>query len=157
MILYILFLFLHVLFAIFWVGGMLYLPLIMLPSIKKYPQRMEIIIKSGLKFRNYGWISLLGLFLTGLSIVYFRGMIWSIDFLFNTALGKILFLKLIVFLLVVIMLIIHDLFIGNFLINPSNQYNEYLIKIAKFTGKINLILSLLVVLLGILISRNITF
>jgi putative copper export protein len=144
-----------VIFAIFWVGGMLFLPLVLLPSIKDNPQRREILIKSGLKFRYYGWIALLGLFLTGISNMHFKGLSFSTTSLFHTELGKMLLWKLIIFFLMVIFLLIHDVYIGRKFMQENTSNNERLRKVAGYTGRINLILSLLLVLLGVFISRGI--
>lgn len=155
MLTYLLFLFLHIVLAAFWVGGMLFLPLIMLPSIKYNPERREILIKSGLKFRYYGWGALIGLFLTGWSNMYFKGMRFDVDFLLHTSIGKMLLLKLIIFFLMLSILAIHDIFIGKQLMQNDSAQSTRLTKMAKYTGRINLVLSILIILLGILLSRGI--
>lgn len=154
---YSLFLFLHIVFAAFWVGGMLFLPLVMLPAVKDNQDRHNILIKSGLRFRLFGWISLAGLFLTGLSNMHYKGMSWSYDFFFQTSIGKVLFWKLVIFAVMIIFLVIHDIFIGKLLQQTSGENDLQLNKIAKYTGRINLILSLLIVFLALMISRNFTF
>lgn len=156
MFLYLFFLFLHILFAIFWVGGMLFLPLIILPAIKHLPERKEILIKSGLKFRYYGWVALAGLLLTGIHNMYAKGMRFSSEFLFHNTLGNLLFIKLILFILIVLLLVIHDIYIGEKFLKNESSDNETLTKIAKISGRINLILSLLAVLVGLMISRGYT-
>ena len=47
---YIITLFLHILAASFWIGGMLFLPLVLLPGIKDKPDRVELLYKTGIKF-----------------------------------------------------------------------------------------------------------
>jgi uncharacterized membrane protein len=43
--------FLHIALASFWIGGMLFLPLVILPEIKQHPDRIAILYKTGLKFK----------------------------------------------------------------------------------------------------------
>jgi uncharacterized membrane protein len=42
---------LHIVGAAFWIGGMLFLPLVLLPGIKNNPDRQNLLMATGLKFR----------------------------------------------------------------------------------------------------------
>jgi len=44
---------LHIIGAAFWIGGMLFLPLVLLPGIKDHPDRKKLLLATGLKFRFY--------------------------------------------------------------------------------------------------------
>jgi uncharacterized membrane protein len=152
MIGYIFNIFLHILFATFWVGGMLYLAFIVVPSIKKSPDRKEILYKTGLKFRFFGWISLLGLFITGLINMSYRNMNFSWDFFTQTSIGKTLFIKILLYVVMLSILAIHDFHYGEKAVSKQSDKNTN--RFAKITGYLSLLLSLFILVLGILISRG---
>ena len=54
---------LHVIGVSFWIGGMLFLPLVLLPGIKNHPDRSNLLMATGLKFRFFKKLASLKLFL----------------------------------------------------------------------------------------------
>lgn len=152
---YLITLFIHIVLAAFWIGGMFFLPLVVLPAIKNNPERKEILYKSGIKYRLYGWIALLGLLISGIGNMHYKGMSFSKTFFFENPLGKVLFYKLFVFFFMLLVLWFHDLYIGKKAIF-SNRDEESLKKVARWSGRINLLLSLLVAYMGVMLSRGIT-
>ena len=145
--------FLHIVFAMFWVGGMLFLPLVMVPSIKDNLHRRTILIKSGLRFRYYGWMSLVGLIITGIVNMHYKGMDWSWRFFIENGLGRMLLLKWILFLIMVVMLFIHDIYIGGKYLKIEDE-RVYMSRWARYSARVSLLLSLLIVYLGVMISRG---
>ena len=67
----------HVIAAAIWVGGMIFLPAVLLPAIKNNTQKIQLIHTVGLKFRTVGWIVLIILLVTGLFNMYFRQVDFS--------------------------------------------------------------------------------
>jgi len=63
----------HVICAAFWLGGMLFIPLILVPDIKKQPNRVLLLHKTGIRFRFYGWLAIIILFFTGTLNMHFSG------------------------------------------------------------------------------------
>jgi len=131
-----LFLFLHVVLATFWVGGMLFLSLVVAPYLKDKPQiRNEAFQEVGKRFSLYGtFLSLLFLFITGLVNTY----------LIQGGFRRSIYEKLVLFFVVVIVSLFHDLWAGK-----KALYSEKHRVWAKWLGIINLILSLLLVYMGV--------
>jgi len=71
---------LHIVGASFWIGGMLFLPFVLLPGIKNDPNRKNLLMATGLKFRFYGYIVLAMMLITGLFNISLRGINFSFDF-----------------------------------------------------------------------------
>ncbi|AAC06650.1 putative protein [Aquifex aeolicus VF5] len=131
-----LFLFLHVVLATFWVGGMLFLSLVVAPYLKDKPQiRNEAFQEVGKRFSLYGtFLSLFLLFVTGLVNTY----------LIQGGFRPSIHTKLGVFFVVVFISLLHDLWAGK-----KALYSEKHRVWAKWLGILNLILSLLLVYLGV--------
>ncbi|MCC7301567.1 MAG: CopD family protein [Bacteroidia bacterium] len=147
--------FLHILFAAFWMGGMLFLPLVFLPGIKNESNRVALLYKTGIRFRLYGWVALAGLLITGLLNMYLRGIPFSLEFLTESGYGRLLAFKLILFSILLMIAFIHDFYIGEKAIEliKADQKNK-LTLVARWSGRINLLLSVLIAFLGVAISRG---
>lgn len=152
---YLISVFLHVVFAAFWIGGMLFLPLILLPGIRNSNNRTTLLYKTGVKFRFYGWIALIGLFSTGAYNMYAKGLSFNWKFLVEDGYGKLLGIKLLAFAMMLIIGAVHDFYIGNKAIEQMQQTSEGTLRhIARWSGRINLILALVIAFLGVAISRG---
>src|ERR1044071_4428583 len=103
---------LHIIGATFWIGGMLFLPLVLLPGIKDHPDRKNLLMVTGLKFRFYGYIMLAILLLTGLLNLYFRGIRFSWNFFTDTHWGSLVSLKVVLFISMIMISLFHDQFAG---------------------------------------------
>ncbi|MCC6278949.1 MAG: CopD family protein [Saprospiraceae bacterium] len=147
--------FLHVILAAFWIGGMLFLPLIILPGIKHHPDRIALLYRTGLRFRFYGWIALFGLFLTGLTNFLFRGIPLTWTFFSGSDYGKLVMYKSLIFLVILLVSGVHDFFLGKKALETlQNSPNHQLRQLARWSGRINLLLALLMAFLGVVLSRG---
>jgi putative copper export protein len=152
---YIISVFLHIVFATFWIGGMLFLPLVLLPAVKHDSDRISLLYKTGIKFRFYGWIALIGLLTTGIYNMHAKGMSFTTEFLMKNDYGKLLGLKLSAFVLMIAIAGIHDFYVGNKAIEQMKKNDAGKLKyIARWSGRINLMLALLIAFLGIALSRG---
>ena len=152
---YLISVFVHVICATFWIGGMLFIPLILVPSIKNQPNRVLLLFKTGIKFRFYGWFSVLTLFISGFLNFYFRGFPLTLDFFVQTIYGKLLSTKLVLFVLMLIISAIHDFYYGIKSIDEMQHSNNNKFKLmARWTGMFNLVLALIIAFFGIIISRG---
>jgi putative copper resistance protein D len=146
---------LHIVCAAFWIGGMLFLPLVFLPGIKNNPERSHLLMITGLKFRFYGYIVLSILLLTGILNMYFRGINFSWEFFTSGRYGKLVIVKVVLFLIILLVSIIHDLFVGRKAVNEVKESDRRKLKlIARWTGRILLLISLTMAYLGVVISRG---
>jgi putative copper export protein len=134
---------------------MLFLPLVLLPGIRNSPDRVKILMEAGLKFRFFGYIVLAMLFVTGLLNMYYRGISFSWSFFTKTHYGQLVILKIILFIFVLGISLLHDLMVGKKdleLMQGGDQAG--FIFIARWTGRIILLISLLMAYLGVMISRG---
>ena len=143
---------LHIVGAAFWIGGMLFLPFVLLPGIKNNPDRKNLLMATGLKFRFYGYIVLAMMFITGLLNIYLRGIRFSFDFFIQTRYGQLVELKVILFVLMLTISLMHDLVVGRKAIEQMENQNITLI--ARWTGRILLLIALIMAYLGVVISRG---
>jgi copper resistance protein D len=144
---------LHIVAGAFWIGGMLFLPLILLPGVKDHPDRKNLLMATGLKFRFYGYIMLGLLLCTGLLNIYFRGIPFSWEFFTENRWGKWVSLKIILFISILLVSFIHDAFVGRRAINQTADNKNFKL-IARWTGRILLLISLLMAYIGVLLSRG---
>jgi len=147
---------LHILGATFWIGGMLFLPLVLLPSIKNNHERTQLLMATGLKFRFYGYIVLALMFITGVMNMGFKGIQFSWRFFNETHYGRLVVLKVILFLSLVLISLTHDLIAGrNFLRHMQKEESSKVRLIARWTGRILLLISLIMAYIGVLLSRGV--
>jgi len=152
---YLISVFIHIICAAFWIGGMLFLPLVLLPSIKNHPDKILLLQQTGIKFRFYGWIALLGLAITGVLNMYLKGLPLSWDYLTNSNFGYLLSIKLILFVIMLAIGGIHDFYIGNKSIDEmKTTANGNFKQLARWSGRINLLLALAIAFIGIALSRG---
>lgn len=144
---------LHIIGGAFWIGGMLFLPLVLLPGIKNHPDRKKLLLATGLKFRLYGYIVLAIIFITGLLSIYFSGLSFSLLSFTESRYGALVSLKIILFVTMIIISLFHDLLLDK---KAGTQMpdNQNLKMIAKWTGTVLLLFSLVMAFIGVVISRR---
>lgn len=144
---------LHILGGAFWIGGMLFLPLVVLPGIKNHPDRKKLLLSIGLKFRVYGYIVLAIVFITGLLSIYFRGISFSSQPFTESRYGALVTLKIILFVTMMMLSLFHDLLVDK---KAGTQMpdDNILKMIAKWTGIVLLIISVVLAYIGVIISRG---
>lgn len=147
--------FFHIVFAAFWIGGMLFLPLVLLPGIKNHPDRITLLYKTGITFRFYGWVALSGLLITGVANMYFRGIPFSWAFFADNSYGILVTYKLLIFTLILLVSGAHDFAFGNKALDEMIRTdNSKLRMLARWSGRINLILALAMAFLGLVLARG---
>lgn len=152
---YIISIYLHVVFAAFWIGGMLFLPLVMMPALRNNTEKVALLYKTGVRFRLYGWLALIGLTITGLLNMHAKGMPFSREFLVENSYGSLLGLKLMFFAVMLLLQSIHDFYLGNKAVEQMQQDEiSSLRNIARWSGRVNLLLTLVIAFLGVALSRG---
>ncbi len=130
------FLWVHVVLATFWVGGMIFLSLVVVPYIKDKPFRNEAFQEVGARFSLYGTtITLFLLLITGVASAFL---------LHGGFTRRSIYEKLGVFALIVAVSLAHDLWAGKKALH-SEKHRKW----AKWLGIINLLLGLLAVYMGV--------
>jgi copper resistance protein D len=150
----------HVLSAIIWVGGVLFIAMVGVPSLNalKPELKRRLLIDMGRRFRTIGWSCLALLVLTGSFMMWTWGATWSnvLDLSFfahgHTALlGK----KLLLVLVMLVTTGVHDWWLGPKSARqgsnaPSRERDR---KLASFLGRLTGILVIAIVLLAVFVAR----
>src|SRR4051812_28362087 len=113
MLLYQLSVFVHILSAIAWIGGMLFLALVIVPATRGLPptERSALFSAVGRRFRTVGWVCIGLLLLTGVVNSIHRGVTWETVLtaeLWSSPFGRVLSLKLAVVAVLLTLSLYHD-------------------------------------------------
>jgi uncharacterized membrane protein len=149
-------LFLHILSAIFWIGGMLFITLVVAPFLKTMPDpkdRSKVYQFVGKRYRRFGWVAIITLLVTGpvlLHLIYgiTPGDYFSSETL-STGFGHALVIKLVLVALIVFSSFTHDFFFG-----PRARNSPWYSLIAKVFGRGNLIVALFIVLFAVILRAG---
>ena len=126
--------------------------LVLLPAIKNHPDRRNLLMQTGLKFRFFGYIVLALLLVTGISNMFLRGVDVSWKFLFESRYGHLVITKIILFLSMLTVSLVHDVQAKKRLSNDE-EIKKFKI-IAQWSGRILLIISLVMAFIGVVLSRG---
>lgn len=156
---------LHVLSAAVWIGGMVFVGAVMVPLIRR-PDLSgvapSLIRLTGSRFRAIGWVALSFLLFTGVFNAAYRGVewddLWAAAF-WQSSFGLLLGHKLFFFLVIVLLSAWHDFFVGPratslWQSNPAAPEALRLRRRASWIGRANLLLALIVVALGVALVRG---
>ena len=132
---------LHVLAAITWIGGMLFIALVLVPVVRRLSDtslRTRLVHEVGLRFRTVGWIALGLLLASGLVNLWYRPYLLSIP-RFQWKLG--------LFLLALVLSAVHDFVLGPRAGAPGAD--PALRARASWFARVNVLVVLIVVVLGL--------
>lgn len=149
-------LFFHVISAVFWIGGMLFLTLVIVPFIQTLPDptaKSKIYQTVGKKYRTLGWIAIITLLITGPVILYtLYGIAPSEIFsakVHSSGFGRALAWKLALVTLLVISSLIHDFYVG-----PKAKESPRLSRMARIFGRSNLLVALVIVVFAVILRAG---
>lgn len=145
--------FIHILSAIFWIGGMLFTAVVLVPAsrhklLKNKKGRFFTLI--GKKFSRISWLLFIALAITGITNLLARGYtisnLMTTDF-WNGYLGSILFIKLLLFGIVLIISGVHDFYAGPKAAQLMDDKRgsdkaKQMRKLSSWLGRLNLLLGL---------------
>jgi putative copper export protein len=143
---------LHVIGVSFWIGSMLFLPLVLLPGIKNNADRANLMLVTGLKFRFYGNIVLALLFVTGILNIYLRGIKVTLSFFVESRYGHLVIAKFILFLSIIAISMWHDAHARKRLL--SEKASQKFKMVARWSGRLLLLISLAMAYIGVVLSRG---
>lgn len=165
LLLYDLSVWIHILAAATWIGGMAFLVFVIVPLLRmpEYRERAAALVhRSGLKFRAVGWICLGTLIITGTFNMWFRGLHWA-DF-FNGSyaqnpVARALGLKLLLVAGVLAVSAVHDFYVGPratllWQNDPSSKEAMRFRRQAAMLGRVNALLALAIVFLAVALVRG---
>jgi len=150
---------LHLLAAVVWIGGMVFLSLVLVPVLKREPfavQRGALIRAAALRFRVMVWISIGLLLTTGPLLAMRRG--WSL----GEADGwpAVLIVKLALVGILLMLTVAHDFFIGprvgRILQTPEplrTGHDRLLVAGSPWLPRLSLLLALAVLGIAVMVAR----
>lgn len=163
--LYLLSVWIHILSAIVWIGGMVFLSLVVVPVARRAELRGQIgslLRWTGRRFRWIGWICFLLFILTGIINLSYRGYDWGdlwSGALWGGSFGQTLALKLALVAVIMAMSVVHDFLVGPRATalmdrNPIAKETRRWRRAASWFGRVSLLLALIVVMLGVMLVRG---
>ncbi len=142
----------HVVAAMFWIGGMLFLTLVIAPflrGIEDQKERSRIYQMVGRRFRFWGWIAIAILLISGPLNLYLMGLplgnLLEAD-LYRGPYGRALLTKLIFVTIIVITSFLHD-----FVFGPKARNSPRYSNISRWIGRGNLLIALVIAFLAVVL------
>jgi len=135
---------LHIVLTSAWLGGILFIPLVLVPLLRGHNDRPSLIIRAG-KILDKIAVKVLfpGIFITGIWLGVIRSGGW-IPFITFSEASRLIWLKVAIFLIMAVLQIIHNYTIGQKIekyINEPVKYRKMAV-LSSWSGRIALVLSL---------------
>jgi putative copper resistance protein D len=164
-ILYIFSVWLHIVAAIVWLGGSLFLVLVMMPVLRQPDLRAAspgLMHRVGIRFRTVGWACFALLMVTGVFNLGYRDVDWillSDPALWRTSFGQQLAIKLALVAIIVVLSLAHDFVIGPratrvWTDEPGSARALHLRQLAGWLGRLTVVLGLAVVAIAVMLLRG---
>lgn len=155
---------LHIIAASAWIGGMLFLVTILVPMLRRPETRghaAPLFHAIGLRFRGVGWVALSTLVVTGVVNLICRGYSLSDIFtgrVFAGPWGSTLAHKLALVAAVLVLGLVHDFFVGPTAVRLADEgadaaRRERWRRAASWMGRITMLLALAIVALAVMLVR----
>ncbi len=161
---------LHIIATTVWLGGMLFIALVLVPLIRGMEppgSGHRVLSQIVRRFRYVSWAALIVLVLTGIANVAYRQVSWSTFFsggMLDYTFGQLLYIKLGFVLLALLFSAIHDFAIGPKLASlmevqetsedPVPGVRE-LRRLVSWLARVNLALALAIVAIAVMLVRGI--
>lgn len=155
----------HVLAALFWLGGMFFLAVIgapLLRTVEPPEQRQRLFREMGLRFRSAGWIAIAILVLTGIANLYYRGWlqwdnVWASSAFWHSGVGHSLACKLIAVTTMIVVSAIHDFILGPAAgrQKPGSPGAISLRRHAAHLARANAVLGIIIVIAAVRLARGV--
>lgn len=164
-VLYLFSVWLHIFAAAVWIGGMVFLAAVLVPVTRRPEYRgvaASLFHLTGVRFRWVGWACIALLLLTGTFNLLFRGLGWADLWsgrLWEGRFGQALAFKLFLVTVILLLSVLHDFFIGPratalWHADPGSTDARRLRRQASLIGRVNLLLAMATVALGIILVRG---
>ena len=151
---------LHILAAVSWVGGMIFLSLVLAPLVrsrKAVPEFMALFRSAALRFRPIVWVAMAILVMTGPMLLSLRGVAVASP----TSWPGIVIVKLTLVALLLLLTLLHDLVLGPQVSRvsaiPESQRTageQVVFKTARWLPRLSLLIALAVVMTAAMLARS---
>jgi len=155
---------LHVLAAMLWLGGMLFLGIVGAPVLRAVEPpalRQQLFQQLGLRFRSVGWSAIAVLVVTGIVNLFYRGWLQWDGVLgdarfWRTAVGHALAMKLVAVVMMVVVGLVHDFVLGPLAgaATPGSPRAMTLRRRAALLARANALLGVIVVVAAVRLARG---
>lgn len=162
--LYLVSVYVHILASMIWLGGALFLALVMVPLLRRMerPRAAALMRDAGTRFRAVGWVCFALLIVTGVVNLGYRGVTWGSFFsaeFHRSPFGRTTMWKLTLFVLVLVVSVFHDFVLGPRATriveaDPTGPAALRSRTIASWVGRVNVLLGLAIVLLAVMLVRG---
>ncbi|MCX2726387.1 CopD family protein [Thermomicrobium sp. 4228-Ro] len=150
---------LHLVALSFWLGGQLFLVLVVQPvlrlTVPDRAQRLALTATLGRRYSPLAWVSLGIMIVTGLLLGTHRGVQWTALLSWNPGYGRTLAIKMLLVGIVLVLTVLHGRLIGPRLAvaaraphNPHDRGYRQLARWSRVVSSLNLMLTLVIVLLA---------
>jgi copper resistance protein D len=164
-LLYLASIWLHLLAAAVWLGGMLFLAFIVVPALRRpsiQAVAAPLIQWTGERFRWIGWVCFGLLLGSGIFNLAYRGIGWSDVWsgrLWQGPFGEALAIKLLLVAVVLLISAAHDFYLGPratavWQANPASARATRWRRQASWMGRLNLVLGLVIVFFATMLVRG---
>jgi uncharacterized membrane protein len=151
---------LHILAAVTWIGGMIFLSLVLAPLVrgrKAAPEFMALFRSAALRFRPIVWVAIAVLLATGPMLLSLRGVQVSSP----TSWTGIVTVKLMLVALLLLLTLLHDLVFGpqvsrvSAIPNSQRTAGEQVVfKTARWLPRLSLVIGLAVMIAATMLARS---
>lgn len=163
--LYVVSVWIHILAVTVWLGGMLFLVLVVVPWLRTRarPEATALLRDTGERFRSVGWICFVVLLITGTFNLWARGVRVS-DFgrleWLQSPFGKTVLVKLVGFSLVLLVSAVHDFYLGPRAVrvieaDPHSRAAQIARRRASMLGRVNVLLAVILIGAGVMLVRGV--
>lgn len=153
----------HVLAAILWLGGMLFLAVVGAPILRRVEPaalRAQLFRQLGLRFRLVGWIAVGVLIVTGVLNLHFRDLLrWEVlgaGAFWAGTYGRALAVKLAAVGVMLVLSLVHDFVLGPAASRapPGSDAALGLRRRASWLARINAVVALVVIVAAVRLTRG---
>ena len=154
----------HVLAALFWLGGMFFLAVIgapLLRSVEPPALRQRLFREMGMRFRLAGWVAITILVVTGVLNLHYRGWlrwdgVWNSGAFWHSGVGYALACKLIAVTAMIIVSAIHDFILGPAAgrQTPGSPRAIAFRRHASHLARLNALLGVIIVIAAVRLARG---
>ena len=156
---------LHILAATIWVGGIAFLVLVVVPWLRETDRNLAatMLNAAGRRFRNIGWICFAVFLVTGSYSLWIRGVRLS-SFMqpewLSSAFGAAVVVKLVLFTLIVVVSLVHDFIVGPQATaamqgDPRAPRTQQLRRSASLLGRVNALLAVVILFAAVVLVRGV--
>jgi putative copper resistance protein D len=155
----------HLLAAITWIGGLAFIAMVLVPTLRRpelRPQALTLLRVSGTKFMRIAYASLVTLVVTGGTNLWLKagGSLAGVHALMAGTYGRLLETKVTLVVIVIAVALYHDFVVGPAATraleaDPQGAAALALRRRASWIGRINTLLSLVIMTLALLLVRGV--